>query len=186
MTWGGDLEQFKNRGLDKTVTRAVSMAGSDALRALRADTNRYVRARKQFPLKTLEKSIRMNFPKMRHIYDGVWTMRVRGEPMPLGAFKFRQGKKGVYVTINKGNRRLIRGAFVARMRSGHVGVFARAGKGRLPINEMFTSRLTDLFKDSEFQANMWTRPGYVFNRTFNRVFKALMMKKITKGVELGE
>ena len=43
---------------------------------------------------------------------------------------------------------LIRGAFVATMPSGHTGIFFRQGKGRLPIEEAFTSRVSDAFLDS--------------------------------------
>ncbi len=34
------------------------------------------------------------------------------------------------------------------MPSGHTGIFFRQGKGRLPIEEAFTSRVSDAFLDS--------------------------------------
>jgi hypothetical protein len=36
-------------------------------------------------------------------------------------------------------------AFVAQMQSGHVGVFARAGKSRLPIRELFGPSIVGVF-----------------------------------------
>jgi len=60
---------------------------------------------------------------------------VKGKPVPLMAFKPRQTKKGISVTIKKGHRTMLRSAFIATMRSGHVGVYKRVGRKRLPIRE---------------------------------------------------
>lgn len=42
---------------------------------------------------------------------------------------------GVEVSVQKGKRTQLRQAFMARMKSGHIGVFRRMGKSRLPIME---------------------------------------------------
>ena len=58
-------------------------------------------------------------------------VKAEGRPLPLMAFQARQTRKGVTVEIVKGNRVLMRRAFIARMKSGHEGVFARAsGQGK--------------------------------------------------------
>lgn len=45
---------------------------------------------------------------------------------------------GIKVMVTRGKRKMIKGAFVARMESGHVGVFRRGEKGkRLPIEELY-------------------------------------------------
>lgn len=56
------------------------------------------------------------------------SIRVTGKQLPLYHFDPRPTKKGVSVKI-KGRRVLIPHAFMARMRSGHVGVFARGAYG---------------------------------------------------------
>jgi len=53
---------------------------------------------------------------------------VRGSGLPMYHFQPRQTKRGVTVRI-KGKRVLIPHAFLGRMRSGHVGVFARGAYG---------------------------------------------------------
>ena len=53
------------------------------------------------------------------------TINISGSPMPIMAFSPRQTQKGVAVTIKKGNRKLINRAFIRRMKSGHIGVYAR-------------------------------------------------------------
>ena len=60
------------------------------------------------------------------------TMLMRAGWVPLYAMGgARQTKSGV--TVRRWGHH--KGAFIARMRSGHVGVFARDGRGRLPISE---------------------------------------------------
>ena len=53
----------------------------------------------------------------------------KGKPIPLKSFKPRQTSQGVSISIKKGNRNLIRSAFLATMKSGHQGVFARGQYG---------------------------------------------------------
>ena len=53
------------------------------------------------------------------------TINISGSPMPIMAFSPRQTQKGVAVTIKKGSRKLINRAFIRRMKSGHIGVYAR-------------------------------------------------------------
>jgi hypothetical protein len=51
------------------------------------------------------------------------VIRVSGRRTPLIAFSARQGARGTSVRIT--TRKLIRGAFIATMKSGHRGVFWR-------------------------------------------------------------
>ena len=106
------------------------------------------------------------------------TIRVRGRELPVYLFDPRQTKAGVTVRI-KGRRILIPGAFLARMRSGHIGVFARGaygGKGlngrtsgrkfgrfvflqggRLPINEFYTFGPAEAFSNEDVVDTMQDR-----------------------------
>ena len=60
----------------------------------------------------------------------------RGYGIPLVGFAARQTRRGVTYRLKKtGGRSLVRGAFIATMRSGHRGVFQRRGRARLPIAE---------------------------------------------------
>jgi hypothetical protein len=62
------------------------------------------------------------------------TLVVSSKPVPLIEYAARQTKPGVTYRGPQG-RRLLRGSFIARMRSGHVGVFKRRTRKRLPIFE---------------------------------------------------
>lgn len=100
----------------------------------------------------------------------VATVTASGNPLPLAGFRPRQTAKGVSLSVKKGAaRRVIRGAFIARMKSGHVGVFHRmsppgkrylgkVGRHRgtpnrqdLPIDELYTTAVPGMFGEKEVQ-----------------------------------
>lgn len=56
------------------------------------------------------------------------SIRAKGSGLPLYLFDARQTARGVSVRV-KGHRFVIPHAFIARMTSGRVGVFARGGYG---------------------------------------------------------
>lgn len=79
----------------------------------------------------------------------------KGKRIPLRDFKARQTRKGVSYRIGQA-RKLILGGFIARMASGHVGVFTRAGRERLPIQEKFGPSIPRVFSRRRIYAAMRT------------------------------
>jgi hypothetical protein len=59
-----------------------------------------------------------------------------GAPKP-GTPRFGKGPV-LTISVVKGQRTPFNNAWVAKMKSGHLGVFTRQGKQRLPIKERFT------------------------------------------------
>lgn len=62
-------------------------------------------------------------------------------PMPSRG----RGRGVSYRLPGSGSRGRIENAFIAQMRSGHVGVFRRMGKGRLPVIELHGPSLGRVF-----------------------------------------
>lgn len=62
-------------------------------------------------------------------------VRVKGNRIPLIEFKARENTRGV-TAMSKGKKKFFPGAFISRMKSGHVGVFKRFNLMRLPIVEL--------------------------------------------------
>lgn len=114
------------------------------------------------------------------------SISVKGKGLPLYLFQprtvgkpGRRGRKGGGVSVNlKGRRFLIPHAFIARMRTGHVGVFARGayggksdkfegtgekfgrfqfGRNRLSINELFTFSAPGAFSNPDVTEAMEDR-----------------------------
>lgn len=90
---------------------------------------------------------------------------VNGRPIPLIQYSARQTAKGVSVSVKAG-RKLISGAFIATMPSGHKGVFVRQPDARhrkvanankpgwhaLPIRELFGPSVPDGMANDKVQA----------------------------------
>jgi hypothetical protein len=173
-----DLEVFRGGKIEKALRDALSKAGGDAIRFIRTGTTKLVRQRKRMKLARLRAGLPLFFPRSKaEISQLVWRMDVSGEPVPLSEFPYRvvrrkEGRRhggGVMVQVNVGRRTLVRSAFVARMQSGHVGIFRRRGEERLPIDEAFTSRISDVAQDSGFIPFVQAGAQARFASSFQRV-----------------
>lgn len=151
--------------LDAATRRAAQMAGSSAIKAMRAEGSRQIRSRKAMKVAAIGKAVTVIYPTSKATL--LWRVKASGNIVPVSAFPHRQTKKGVAVEINKGSRKVIRSAFLATMKSGHKGVFRRTGKNRLPIKEAFTTKVSDAFRDAI--PAVTARGSEVFASTFARV-----------------
>jgi hypothetical protein len=77
----------------------------------------------------------------------VAELRARSPRFPIIDFRARQTRKGVTWTSGLG-RRLIPRAFIARMKSGYVGVFKRTQKTKTPILELRAVSVSRVLKKS--------------------------------------
>lgn len=155
--------------LKAALKRALRKAGATALRDMRSEASKRIRARKRIRPRYITRAITLRRAGGGDISAMSWAVNVSGEPVPLVAYPHRQTRKGVTVEVNRGKRTLIPGAFVARMKSGHSGVFRRRGRARLPIDELRGSRPVDaLLHKGEAEA-VAARGGRSFAETFARV-----------------
>lgn len=168
------LGAFGNPGqakdVEKALIRAVSKAGGDAARTLRTAGTADVRSRKKLKLKTVRDQLVLDFPTNKSDMAALqWRMRVGNAPTRVIDLGARQTKAGVTFSVNAGKRSFIRGAFIQTMSSGHTGVFFRRGKARLPIDEAFSTRVSDVFKDHEFIPGVFTKGMTKFKSSFDRL-----------------
>jgi len=179
------LEVFRGRRIEEALRRALSKAGGDAIRFVRTGTGKLVRQRKRMKLGRVRAGLPIFFPANKsQISDLLWRMDVSGVPVPLSEFPHRvvrrkEGRRhggGVMVEVNVGKRQLVKSAFVARMGSGHVGIFRRRGEARLPIDEAFTSRLSDVVQDNGFVPFVYAGAQARFAATFARLLPTELSK----------
>jgi hypothetical protein len=138
-----DLERSKRDVLDKAIPRALNKIAAQAKTA----ASREIRAA-GYKLKVSEIKKGLSITRAS---SGQLVAKViaSGRPVPLIHYGARQVGSGVSVDVLHG-RKIISGAFIATMPSGHKGVFVRVGKthkkvsknGRslwsgLPIKELF-------------------------------------------------
>lgn len=174
----GELEQLRDRRVERALQRAVSKAGGDALRFLRTGSSRLIRQRKRIRLARVRQGLPLVFPRNKADLASLeWRMNVSGDPVPLGEFPHRvvprkEGRRhggGVRVQVNVGKWTMVRGVFVARMGSGHEGIFRRRGRARLPIDELYTSKLSDVVQDRGFVEFVWSGAQVRFAASFQRL-----------------
>ncbi len=165
------------RPLDKSIARALSKAGSTALRDMRSEASKRIRQRKRLQAGVISKAFHLRRPKATSIDGMLWALDVSGKPVRLIDYPHRQTRKGVSVEVNRGKRTLVVHAFIARMTSGHEGIFRRVGRARLPIHELLGSRPVDALLHEGEVESVAARGEASFVATFERVLPLEMAKE---------
>jgi hypothetical protein len=119
-------------GIKANLPRVTRDAINDSASQVRTLAVRGIRDKWNVQAAELRRRIRITKATVNRLQA---LVAADGEPIPLTAFNPRRIRKGVSVAIVKGKRTLIRSGFITTMRSGHRGVFVRAGRQRLPIIE---------------------------------------------------
>src|SRR5574343_246122 len=119
--------------LDARETRvAVMRALNRTADGVKTDATREIRKSYNVTLKALQPAFSI---WRATTVDLVATVSASGRPLQLIGFSARQTKTGVSVSVKRGARKVVKSALIARMQSGHIGVFRRQGRKRLPIDE---------------------------------------------------
>ncbi len=178
-----DLDVWRSKVVDKALARALRLAGNAGLRAMQNDSTERIKRRKFLRESDVRAGLPMDKPGTRdEIRSLFWRMRISGKPIPLGKFPHSQGRHGVFVSVNRtgGARKLVKGAFLATMGSGRRGIFKRRGKSRLPIDELYSSRLSDVIRDTgavgDIHVNGWLTMEGVFRKGMARELNKLKRK----------
>lgn len=175
-----NLGAFENAGdkkLNTAITRALYVAGTQAVRVMKTGASRRIRDRKRFKVSAVKAGMDLTSPKSRtQISSLVWKLQISGRPVPLIEFPHRQLRKGVKIQVNQGKWTLVPHSFLATMRSGHEGVFQRLGKARLPIREAYSTRLTDVFKDDGMIPALMKTTREEFAKTYARILPGELAK----------
>ena len=119
---------------------AIANVLNRAAEGARAAAVRKVRERYLIRAKDVNATIRITKAKPDRLVAVVYAA---GSPIVLSKFKVTPSqpvarqKKPVVARVTRGGGGPIRGAFLARVQSGHIGVFRRAGRSRLPIKQLY-------------------------------------------------
>jgi len=144
--------KINTRGLNRRLTKASrgiimaqKLALNDTLRGMRTDTSREVRADVNLPAKAVKSTFTLQFATTQRLEACLIST---GKSVPLVHYGARpkrpvheggrRPKRGVSVLVKRERgRKTISGSFVARMKSGHLGVFRRKGPARRPIKQLY-------------------------------------------------
>lgn len=170
------LAATKKGGLDKAIAKACSKASSTALRDMRSEASKRIRARKRIKVAYVRKAIVL-VKADKGTIDGIsFGVRFTGEKVPLSAYPHRQTKAGVVVEVNVGKKTLLEHAFIANSKSGIEAVFKRKGKARLPLEELLGSRPVDAMLHAGEAEAVAQRGATSFGATFDRLLPLEVQK----------
>ncbi len=172
----GELRALQSGAIQRGLTKAIRRATSTSVRDMRSEASKRVRLRKRLKARDVKKALvsRKNIGRTMDTME--WGVDVKGSATRLSDYPHRQVRRGVSVAINKGQRTLVAGAFVATLRSGHKGVFLRRGAKRLPIRELIASRPADALMHSGESERVTRRGRTSFVRTLDRLLSAELDK----------
>lgn len=108
-----------------------------------------------------------------------------GRKIPLAAFsprKFRvktaRGRRTGYSVQVGPTREVVPGAFLLSLKSGKAGLFQRVGSARLPIRQLFASKVMDVYKKTPgLQQDTEAYGDAVFKKNFIRDFEFYKAKE---------
>ena len=115
------IRELRARLGERETGKAIASAINRVASMGRTKASSIIRGRYRIKKRDLDK--RMGTTKASWKYPK-GTIYSHGVPIPVHLFRYKQTKKGVRVTI-MGKRNVIPHAFVATMRNGHTGVYAR-------------------------------------------------------------
>lgn len=156
------------RLIDASTVRALNRTAT----TVRAAAVKGIRARYNLKAGAIRRQMKLTRATRTRLVSEVV---VSGRRIPLIEFSARQVRRGVTVRVTK-QRKLIRGVFVARMPSGHVGVFERQGKERLPIRQLFSLSLPQAFTQKQIMTALKRVAAERFNIELARDLKYRMGK----------
>lgn len=179
-----DLKFWRGKHMEGALARALRLAGNQAIRVAQKESTEHVTSRKHLSEKTVEEGLPLVVPgRKAALRDLAWRLKMSGEPMPLSRFPFIVTRTGISARVNRGQgTKRIKSAFASRMASGHLGIFRRRGKASLPIDELWTSRISDVMSDAGALPKVERQAMNRFDSAFARGLDRELRKARGKGV----
>ncbi len=155
------IDEIKKRlaGLPKQVEQAEVAAINKIAAQAFTQASRSIREEYNLKAKDLAKAIKKIAATRRAGQQRMFAMiSAKGWPIPLYKFEARpqlppsqmgipvSKRRPVTVKVLKGGSRIaLKSGFLAKMRTGHIGIFRRTGKESLPIKELYTPGIPKVF-----------------------------------------
>lgn len=173
--WSGLAAAEINKACQMALNRAIDGARTEASRAIRERYNiKSADVQKTLVIKSYASVSRLQA-----------IMQAQGNRIPVYAFNARPKepawRKPVTVSISKAKGRKGKKTwFVARMKSGHVGVFVRENQGkpshRLPIQEVMTISVPEMLQGKEVSKLVADGTAERFDKEFDRLLKVFQKR----------
>lgn len=164
----------KIRRLVKEFPKAEIRALNKTARSARSFVSKEIRQTYRIAKSDLDPNLFIEKASRRRL---VASLVAAGRRLAIIKFRAKQTATGVNVEIRRGRRKAVKGAFIARMRSGHVGVMRRRGKKRLPIAELRTIGVDAMMSSREIFSKARRFIEARFRKVFEQEIKFEMLKR---------
>lgn len=161
------------REVGVAARRALNVAG----RRSKVELSRVIAKESGLKVGQVKRDIRLRAPKGSNLGTLSTSMRSTRRPMPLSSFTAtRKGKAGAKSRA-WGELKTYKHTFIAKMASGHVGVFTRAKVdgdkrvGRLPIKELYGPEIPKTMADQKVGGVVLEFGRKVFDKEFRRLIQ---------------
>jgi len=138
---------------DAEINKAINRAAKRAADTAKAETVRQLSSEYTLPASEIRGTI---FARNMGGGNVGAVMDISSSPFALPKFKgvtptevMPPAKGPVHAKVKKSGGGTLKQAFVAKMKSGHVGVYERKDKKNLPIEQNFGPSTTGMFKANE-------------------------------------
>lgn len=148
-----ELEALSDALRDRILGRVLNRV----VRSVAVAASKSIREELTLPARDVRRALTVRGTRGRLLEARI---TISGRAVGLVRYRARQVRRGVSVQVKRrGGRKVVRGAFIARMRSGHEGVFRRQVEGgkrvpRLPIKELFSTSPAEVIGDRGIEASL--------------------------------
>lgn len=161
--------------LPKVLTNAINRAAEGA----RTDAVAQAKTEYTITAGRVRETIQINKASTSNLSAMVIS---RGRPRALSYYKIRPGKvtkrrpaEGVFAQVKRSGGGTIAKSFVAKMASGHIGVFNRTGSYRFPIVQRYGPSVAQMLESTSVsqyvEAGASRRLGERLDHEINRILR---------------
>lgn len=170
-----ELLKYMPNAVPKAAARAINRA------ATAAKTEAWKQVKKEYTVK--QTYVKRAWDKISKASPGRLEAKLvsKGSVMALSYFTHkpksvpkRRPKNPVYVQVRRDGGGHIAHAFLATMSSGHTGIFTRATKASLPINQKFGPSVPQMLGSKTVSAFIEERATAVLNQRFEHEINAIL------------
>jgi len=167
--------------IENGAPKAINAALNRTIEGVRTDVTREVTRTydiKARDVRAVMKIKKSDIASLRASLSGA------GNPIPLINFRVSPNKPGAQkagtalrVSVKRSGGKVISGAFVAQMKSGHVGVFVRKDKKRLPVQELYGPAVPQMMGGDKVQQAVLAGAEDRFPKRLDHEIERLLSKE---------
>ena len=159
----------------EVLPNAIARASNRTMLAARTLSTKKIREGYNIKSNDIKDRIEISqvFPNSTNLSSLVGSIKIKKEGISLSKFGASQTSKGVSFRVTK-KRKTIKGAFIAKMKSGFVGVFVKDGdntkSGKKSIRPLYSTSPVDVFNSDGFREEIEKFSFEKFKSLFNENF----------------